>query len=942
MSKKDEGIEEEIEEEEEESDKEDTKTDNKKKETKKVNKKEKNEINSKGKNIKQDKNKNKKNSKKNLYHINEKFEKEICKVYKTLSKINKIIEDNNEPKEGEEEEEDDEEEKEDIKSQINKSIQSCEKKLRTALNICKNDPNLIINRNIIDKLSRIILNNRININYIIGNIYMALMKKKYLFDYDDDNFEINDLLLFVNKVIQFREEIQNTRISISYDYYLTQFLFFIKDQFELDEDQLEGIEQVLEENKEIDHKIKMSSNYLYIYFIKLLTDELEIQPNIYEQYQVFIQNKKTILKMIESTDIKDANNYEWFLTLGKYLAYMFFNKSANLYVEKDENLEDDNLGGELMLFYDGKKDKNEIKLINGEKYNILIDEKIEQMRISLGDIIIYYSSKFIDINNLFEIQYLIFILLSRLYLCKYEKHKKSIIPILAKSIINMCFFKNSPMRTISIFINKILESEKQEYSELKNLLSQKILEAQKKKGFLYKKPNKENNKDNIIEEDLEEILGDETLFLLHNDLKLGFFNQKIIEAGEKFIFYEEISNNYSLLDFCFNLTDYDIKFTLTDMTLDKIIYTKDRVYSLIGTPFKMEMFFTEPRILKFEFDNSYSWIRSKTIKYKMNIFYPKYPYKISEFILKEKYIKEITKTKKLLNKKNKGKKNNINNVVNNAIPNKLLIIKLNGNNKVFNCNNVEDNLEAINSLQKNGYLSILSIFIKLKEKEDNKSYFYYYNKDNKDELIQRELTQENFENYLNQEIKNTNLTIINLYLINKIINNLSEYPIQKILGFEPIIRAEASSQNILFVVQNLNQAQILYYIYTQLINNEFFDVIIIINYIKNIGYRISLFNNEEIIESMQEFKDLNKELNEEENAKIIIEGIKNLNFGEERKIKLILANIGDNKDSDNVLDKLKENIEKNGTEIKNMNLIKIDMEFKKQFINNSHIFYLND
>ena len=254
---------------------------------------------------------------------------------------------------------------------------------------------------------------------------MALMKKKYLFDYDDDNFEINDLLLFVNKVIQFREEIQNTRISISYDYNLTQFLFFIKDQFELDEDQLEGIEQVLEENKEIDHKIKMSSNYLYIYFIKLLTDELEIQPNIYEQYQVFIQNKKTILKMIESTDIKDANNYEWFLTLGKYLAYMFFNKSANLYVEKDENLEDDNLGGELMLFYDGKKDKNEIKLINGEKYNILIDEKIEQMRISLGDIIIYYSSKFIDINNLFEIQYLIFILLSRLYLCKYEKHKKS-------------------------------------------------------------------------------------------------------------------------------------------------------------------------------------------------------------------------------------------------------------------------------------------------------------------------------------------------------------------------------------------------------------------------------------------------------------------------------------------------------------------------------------
>ena len=58
---------------------------------------------------------------------------------------------------------------------------------------------------------------------------------------------------------------------------------------------------------------------------------------------------------------------------------------------------------------------------------------------------------------------------------------------------------------------------------------------------------------------------------------------------------------------------------------------------------------------------------------------------------------------------------------------------------------------------------------------------------------------------------------------------------------------------------------------------------------------------------------------------------------------IILGNYGDNKDDDNGLDKLKENIDKN-EEMKNGNVtvIKIDTEFNNEFMNNSHVFYLDE
>ena len=635
-------------------------------------------------------------------HMNPDFENNIMDAYKKLSKTIK-----------------EEEEENNIKS-VNLNLKYCEKKLRTALKICRYDKNLIINRNIIDKLSRLSLHNKMNLNYVIGDIYISLMNKDFLFDYDDENFEINDLLIFVNKVIQFKDIMNNTKIGVTYHNSLKRFLFNITQKFDLDEDQLNCIKFVLEENKEIDHTNILTSSFGDL--IYSLSIELEKQPNIYEQYKIFIQNKLSIIKLIDNCNIEDKRNYENYLRLGKYLAYLFYNKTFSLYLQNNNNNNENNDDVDAFrhFMFDGYESKGEINVINSEKFYVFEENRINEYREKLCEIIFKYIEKFLEMVDIFSIQYIIYILIKRIYFYHYDKYKKTINSLLADSLINMCFFKNSPLGLISNFINIILKSTKNEDKELKYLLFGNINLAIKENNFLYRLPksfnikkekkekkDKKEDKDIFEDEDKEEDekeekkekkdkedeveknkkkdendegeedeedededeeennekelnnINDEIMLMYHNDLKIGFLNYKIINAGEKFIFYEEINQEYGVLDFCLYLYDLDIKFTITDLTEGREIFTKERLNSAFETPLKIIMLFTSPRILQFEFDNSYSWLKHKAIKYKTNIFYPKYPYTIGHQILISKYQKTIiqTKNKLLKNKKNaKSKK----------------------------------------------------------------------------------------------------------------------------------------------------------------------------------------------------------------------------------------------------------------------------------------------
>ena len=889
--------------------------------------------------------KNKKEKRKKILHINENFEKYIMEAYQ---KINILYNENEEIP----------------LSQIHFNLKPAEKMLRSALKICEEEEDLKINLKIIDRLNRLSTYNEMNLNYIIGNIYISLMNKENLFDDENEN----DLLLFVNKVIQFREIMKNTKLGIKYNISLNNFLSRVTEDFDLDETQLNGIKTILENNKEIAHNISLKNTFSD--FIFSLAQELEIQPNIYEQYRVFIQNKNDIIDLIELCDLDDKKNYNYYLKLGKYLAYLFHNKTFSIYLKKDNNSDSNEIDGIRQLFFDGYSNKGEMDIVNDEKYIISDDDIINDLREKLCEIILAYAEKFIDMVDFFSFQYLIYVLLKRIYFSHYENYnKQTIITLLAESLLNMCFFKESPLGLIKGFINKILKSEKNEHLELKNVLIENLKEVRKEPNFLYKLPKsikldineeEEEKKDEEEEEEEEEEESEddfeeneidkgftrqkeEVIFIFQNDIKLGFFNYKVINAGEKFVYYEEINKEYSVLDFCLNIDELDIKVTITDLTEGREIFSKDRVNCVFDIPLKIIMFFTTPRILKFEFDNSYSWLRSKTIEYKTNIFYPKHPYLIGHQILISKYQKII------LQSKNKEKRNKKKGFVDEG--SKILITKINEEKKVFNFVNVNQNLNVIDKMVKDKYLSVSSIFIKIKNEKDenNKSYFYYY-KENEG-LIENELTKENMEKYLYIILSKSkeNLYVFNLYIINgdsneNNVNHYYYYSIKKLLGFEPVIKIEGVMQKIIFFIQNLSQSQLLYYLYKHIYNNESIDIILLINYSKYGGYNLVVYNNEEISSNLNElFSGLNKNTLIDENIKIICKGIEKLVENDDN-IDIILTDSIDDKENEITPDKLEEKLIQKGINKNrnNIRIIKTNAEFNKEIEKYSHVFYLDN
>ena len=912
-------------------------------------------------------------SKKLKLYQNEPFENSIIKAYEKLSSFYN----NNKKKEKITNDKE-------YDPQLISILRSCEKKLRNALNILKKDKNIILNRNIMDKFSRLIEHDKINLNYVIGNIYMILMKRGKIFNFKDKNFENNDLVYFTNKVIQLKEILINTRIGIYYKRSLIKYLNYIKNEFKFEEDQLKIINQVLEENKDLEHILKLQKDFDDLVYS--ISDSLIKQNNLYEQYNILIKNKKLIVEMIKNINLKNKDNYIKYLEFGKILSYLLFNKSFRIYLTEEGEVDEDfyeseELFGYTRIFFDGFENKKEINLIKSENYLIDYDDEIEELREKICDIIIAFCNKFISLQKDFSIQYIIYMLVKRIFFCYYKNFKDTIERLLAKSLTNLCFFEES-IDLVSYFINKIFKSK--EELTLKDILLYQLNARRGEKGFLYinfNRPIIKDKSNKIIEEEKSDIsentseeesqkeseyedyedendkndeiqryykVNSEILLILDKDLKIGFFNLQVIKQGEKFIFYEELNNSYGILDFCMYIKELDINLTIIDLTEGRIILEKKGIDQLLHCPFKLILFFTSPRIIKFEIDNSFSWFTSKTIRYKTNIFYPENPFLIGNKILLNSYKNEILKGEKIINKKTKKEdKMEMNNNVEN-----LLITKINGENKVFNTDNVKKNLKKIKQMIKNKELNILSIFleIEINNNEQNASYFYY--NDSEKGFIKNKLDKETFEeNILNlvKKFNNSNLNIINLYVINGDIgqnkNNInqsySKFPIKKLLNFEPLIKNEGIIQKILFFIQDLNEVQLLYYLYEKNIKNEQINKIFLLNYTKNCGYQTAFYNNGEITLNPIEFNEINKDKSIEENADIILNRINSINQEENNLTILLTKSVEEDEESNNN-EKLEEILSKKLENKDFIKIIKLDSNFNEEIEINSHVFYLDN
>ena len=802
------------------------------------------------------------------------------------------------------------------------NINACEIELRKALEEIESVQNISLNKNIIDKTSRIYKRNKINLSLLIGEIYIQLMNKKNLFGRlnQKDSLNKNIIINFINELINMNSLLKDTYLCIKYDNALFNFLQNIIKEIAFDSEQLNEINIVLQEHKNRKDSIKLNTKSSKD-LLDSLNQALNKQNSLYGQYKVVLDNSEEIINLINAANLNDQSEIDNYSNLGILFLKLFFGKKCILLSDKntdEKDKEKDKIN--IKKLFDGFDDNSHgnINVILGEKFFVDYESDLEPLRVELCEIIIKFIEKFKTLSNILDFQFILFVLLKRIYFYYFDKFEEAITPLFVQILINLCLFKDEKINPVIQFVNELLNSKNEQDETFKELLKKKIEEAKNIADFNF------NPKDNL-NGNLEKIQN-EIIYVEEPNLNLGFFTDAEIESGDTLALYVELSKPFGFIDLTLIVKNYDINFTVTNLSEGKVIYQEKKLKSDKGL--KLNLFFTKPGIFKFEFDNSYSWVRNKNISYNISTFYPQCP-----TILENKV--SISKYQEILNnvKKNGGKQ------VDNE--NKLEIIQ-DQLAYQYNLNDIKQNIELLNSMIVSSQVKILSIYLD-KEKEEgegNETKYFYVEKES---LEKMELTEENFENYINEN-KNNNengTTIVNLFIVsgdeNEVLIN-RDLSLERVLGFEPNIEDE-NKNSILYFVQYYDQAQLLYYLCNKAEDQQ---NTLLINYTKFGGYQVCMYVNGEVLSEIEELKNLNKGEFLEKNIEIISGCVKKL--GQENKIKILVTDSIDPEEKNITAEKMCETMQ-NSLGIKaeeegNYKIIKLNKDYNKEVERFNHLLNL--
>ena len=802
------------------------------------------------------------------------------------------------------------------------NINACEIELRKALEEIESVQNISLNKNIIDKTSRIYKRNKINLSLLIGEIYIQLMNKKNLFGRlnQKDSLNKNIIISFINELINMNSLLKDTYLCIKYDNALFNFLQNIIKEIAFDSEQLNEINIVLQEHKNRKDSIKLNTKSSKD-LLDSLNQALNKQNSLYGQYKVVLDNSEEIINLINAANLNDQSEIDNYSNLGILFLKLFFGKKCILLSDKntdEKDKEKDKIN--IKKLFDGFDDNSHgnINVILGEKFFVDYESDLEPLRVELCEIIIKFIEKFKTLSNILDFQFILFVLLKRIYFYYFDKFEEAITPLFVQILINLCLFKDEKINPVIQFVNELLNSKNEQDETFKELLKKKIEEAKNIADFNF------NPKDNL-NGNLEKIQN-EIIYVEEPNLNLGFFTDAEIESGDTLALYVELSKPFGFIDLTLIVKYYDINFTVTNLSEGKVIYQEKKLKSDKGL--KLNLFFTKPGIFKFEFDNSYSWVRNKNISYNISTFYPQCP-----TILENKV--SISKYQEILNnvKKNGGKQ------VDNE--NKLEIIQ-DQLAYQYNLNDIKLNIELLNSMIVSSQVKILSIYLD-KEKEEgegNETKYFYVEKES---LEKMELTEENFENYINENKSNNEngTTIVNLFIVsgdeNEVLIN-RDLSLERVLGFEPNIEDE-NKNSILYFVQYYDQAQLLYYLCNKAEDQQ---NTLLINYTKFGGYQVCMYVNGEVLSEIEELKNLNKGEFLEKNIEIISGCVKKL--GQENKIKILVTDSIDPEEKNITAEKMSETMQ-NSLGIKaeeegNYKIIKLNKDYNKEVERFNHLLNL--
>ena len=799
-------------------------------------------------------------------------------------------------------------------------INECESELRNALKELDSFENVFINKNIMDKIHRITNRNIINLSLIIGQIYILLMSKKNLFSKlnQKNSLDKNIIISFINEVINMNFLLKKTYLCYKYENALFNFLENIIKEIPFDSEQLNEINIVLQQHKAKKEEKKLNKNSSKE-FLTSLNEAFNAQNSIYGQYKVVMDNCEDILELINKANCSEVDEVNNFLEFGVLLIKLFFGKNCILLNENNPGEENLAQKSTVVKLFDGYDDNSHgnLDIILGQKFYVDYDNDLEPMREGLCELIIKYIEKFKNITNMVEFQYIHFVLLKRIYFYYFEKYKKEITPLFAQILINLCAYKeDSRIKQVFQFVNLLLKSDDEKNADLKALLSEQIEEAKKNADFNI-------NFDNQSKTSFDQIQN-EFIYIEEKNLNLGFFTNITIESGEVSDVYVELSKPFGVIDFSLVVKNYDINLNVTNLTEGNTLYEQNKLKTE-NQAFKLTLFFSKPGIFRFKFDNSYSWITDKDISYKINTFYPQIPNVFENKVAISKYQEALNNMKKLMGKKNSEEK-------------KLDIVQ-NQLSYQYNINDIKNNIEMLNPMIVSSQIKILTIYLdkEKEEEEDEKKYFYY----EKEDLVKKELTEENFEEFINENKNKAGYTIVNLFIISG--DETEALPITDlylgaILGFEPEVSGDGQN-SVLYFIQYYNQAQLLYYLINKAEEEQ---NAFLINYTKFGGYQIAFYVGGTIITEVEELKNVNKKESLENNIALISECIKKL--GKDNKINLLVTDSIDSTEKNITSEALSQELQKslgiNSEEEGNYKIIKLNKDFSKELERNTHLLNL--
>ena len=802
------------------------------------------------------------------------------------------------------------------------NVNECETELRKALEEVATAQNIFLNKNIIDKTTRISKRSKINLSLIIGQIYIQLMNKTNLFSKlnQKNSLDKNLIISFINEVINMNSLLKNTYLCIKYENALFEFLGNIIKEIAFDSEQLNEINIVLQEHKTKKEEKKLNTKSSKE-FLASLNEAFNKQNSLYGQYKVVLDNCQEIVELINNANCNESEEVHNYFEFGILLIKLFFGKKCILLNDKNNN--DENLADKVTIkkLFDGFEDNSHgnVNLILGEKFYVDYDCDLEPMRENLCSLILKFIEKFKNITNLLEFQYIHFVLLKRIYFFYFEKFKNEMTPIFVQILINLCAFKESEkIKQVIQFVNALLNSKEDKDAEFIELLKQKIEEAKNNADFNF-------NYDNKLSGNFDQ-MQNEIIYVEEENLNIGFFTNTEIKAGETLDIYVELSKPLGLIDFCCVVKNHDINLTVTNLSEGNVVYQQKKLKSE-KKAFKLTLFFTKPGIFKFEFDNSYSWVRDKSISYKINTFYPQIPSIFENKVAISRYQEIINNKKKISGKKISD-------------DNKLEIIQ-DQLSYQYNINDIKENIALLNSMIVSFQVKILSLYIdkeKDEEGEGNEKKYFYYEKEN---FVKNELTQENLEAYLNENKNQKGTTIVNLFIISgdgSEVLNCRDLSLPSVLGFEPTVEDE-NKNTILYFIQYYNQAQLLYYLINKAEDQQ---NALLINYTKYGGYQIAIYINGEIITEVEELKKINKSEFLENNIELICGAIRKL--GQEHLIKILVTDSVDIEEKNITAEKMSETLQKtlgiNSEQEGNYKIIKLNKDFNKEVKTITHLLNL--